>query len=545
MGTLLKKYAPQLNVIILEKETFPREHVGESQLPLVSVILDEMECWDKVEAAGFPIKIGATYTWGRNPEPWHFNFVPPEQFKDEPRPAKFEGQRRYTAFQVDRSIYDNILLRHAEEFGCELRERCTVEEVATDGDRITGLCLDNGETIEAKHYVDASGNVGLIRRAMGVETQAPEKLRNIAIWDYWENAEWAEEIGIGGTRIQIRSLPYGWVWFIPLGSTRTSIGFICHTDYYKKTGKAPEEIYRQALKDETFIAGLIAQATPRGRVESTRDWSYLADRFYGDNWFICGEAAGFADPILSAGLTLAHAGARDVAYTIMELERGEYDRDWLVDRFNQKNRQSIDHHIRFAMFWYSANGLQTDLQVYCSEIARSAGLRLNARDAFRWISQGAFTTELLGNPSIGFFDLTSIHELANRFAEKGKAHKWLIDGHSEFRLNIHNATEGFVGDLRDGRIHRVSCLFKGDQKLPLHEFYGVAYDALQQTSDAESFMHITNNAIEMLFPAEHRHFARSRILEVLESMALDGWVICRKNKKRPPLVLDKGPETIV
>ena len=93
VGTLLKKYAPQLNVIILEKEAFPREHVGESQLPLVSVILDEMECWDKVEAAGFPIKIGATYTWGRDPEPWHFNFVPPEQFKGESRPAKFEGQR--------------------------------------------------------------------------------------------------------------------------------------------------------------------------------------------------------------------------------------------------------------------------------------------------------------------------------------------------------------------------------------------------------------------------------------------------------------------
>lgn len=56
--------------------TLPRDHVGESQLPAVSTILDEMGVWDKVEAAGFPIKIGATYRWGRTDELWDFEFVP-------------------------------------------------------------------------------------------------------------------------------------------------------------------------------------------------------------------------------------------------------------------------------------------------------------------------------------------------------------------------------------------------------------------------------------------------------------------------------------
>jgi N-acetyl-anhydromuramyl-L-alanine amidase AmpD len=61
---LLKKYKPDMDVLVLEREKFPREHVGESQLPPISAILDEMGCWDKVEAADFPIKIGATYRWG-------------------------------------------------------------------------------------------------------------------------------------------------------------------------------------------------------------------------------------------------------------------------------------------------------------------------------------------------------------------------------------------------------------------------------------------------------------------------------------------------
>ena len=64
-GTLLKKYAPELKVAIVEKESFPREHVGESQLPAIGTVLTEMGVWDKVEAANFIIKLGATYTWGK------------------------------------------------------------------------------------------------------------------------------------------------------------------------------------------------------------------------------------------------------------------------------------------------------------------------------------------------------------------------------------------------------------------------------------------------------------------------------------------------
>ena len=81
-----------------------------------------MGVWDAVEAADFPIKIGASYTWGRDNDRWDINFYPIEKWRDEPRPAKFEGQRRHTAFQVDRSIYDKILLDHAQSQGAEVRQ---------------------------------------------------------------------------------------------------------------------------------------------------------------------------------------------------------------------------------------------------------------------------------------------------------------------------------------------------------------------------------------------------------------------------------------
>ena len=248
VGCLLRKYAPELRVLILEREKFPREHVGESQLPPIGAVLDEMGCWDKVEAANFPIKIGATYRWGKKADLWDFDFLADVAFREEPRPGKFEGQRVQTAFQVERAVYDDILLRHAEELRCEVREETAVVKVHADGDRVTGLELKDGSQVTAKHYVDASGHGGVLRRAMGIEVTVPTRLKNIAIYDYWENAEWATEIGIGGTRVQVMSQSNGWLWFIPLGPTRTSIGFVCPAEYYKSLDENPEELYHRVVR---------------------------------------------------------------------------------------------------------------------------------------------------------------------------------------------------------------------------------------------------------------------------------------------------------
>ncbi len=347
-ATLLKKYAPELRVLVLEKETFPRDHIGESMLPPICPILDEMEVWDAVEEADFPIKIGASYTWGRNNDRWDFDFYPVEKWRDEPRPAKFEGQRRQTAFQVDRSKYDKILLEHARASGAEVKQGVRVDEVLVSGDSIEGLKLNSGETVVAQYYIDASGTVALFRRALNIGIDAKLELRNIAVWDYWSDAEWAVEIGSGVTRIQIRSLPYGWIWFIPLGSNRTSVGLVCPAEYYKDAGLSAEELYHKSLQRQPDIWKLLRHAKPESQVTTCRDWSHLADRVIGENWFLCGEAAGFADPILSAGMTLAHQSARDAAYTILEYRRGEHEVDWLRQRFGQKQRSAIRQHIQFA-----------------------------------------------------------------------------------------------------------------------------------------------------------------------------------------------------
>jgi flavin-dependent dehydrogenase len=540
IASLLKKYDPALRVLILEKAKFPREHVGESQLPGISHILDEMGVWDKVEAAGFPIKLGASYTWGKKQEVWDFDFYPVEHFVDEPRPARFEGQRRHTAFQVDREIYDEILLRHAGSLGVEVREETMVREVLRENDRVLGLRLDSGETVTARWYVDASGHAGILRRAMGVESVVPESLKNIAIWQYWNNAEWAVRIGVGGTRVSVRSLPYGWIWFIPLGPTRSSVGLICPSSYYQQRGLSTEELYKTAIADQPQISGLMAQATPDTGVLSTKNWSQLADRLVGENWLLCGESAGFADPILAAGMTLAHGSAREAAYMLLEIDRGEHDPAWLRSAYDEKNRRNIRQHIQFAEYWYAANGCFTDLQDHCKSIAKESGLRLTPQQAWRWLAQGGFANEDIRQAGFGTFDIASAKAVIERLS--GGKSDFAVSKVNEFTLNLRDAERGWVAEYADGRINRVECYRRGQAMLPVAGVFKGMLEILETNRDAESILLALQRVTAGTGPMQSVNIAK--FIQALEVMLTDHWVIGTLNRKKPTMSIQGGGRLI-
>jgi flavin-dependent dehydrogenase len=533
VATLLKKYNPDLKVMILEKAKFPREHVGESQLPGISAILDEMGVWDKVEAANFPVKLGGSYTWGKDADAWDFDFYPAEEFEDQERPAKYEGQRRHTAFQVERDRYDEILLRHSEEMGAVVREETMVREVMIDGDRIEGLRLDSGEIVRARHYVDGSGDAAILRKALGVESDAPTHLRNVAFWDYWDNAKWAIEIGVGGTRVQVRSLSYGWIWFIPLGPSRASVGLICPSEYYKESGLSPKELYLKAIKEQPEIRELIkdAHSDTGGNVLTTKNWSHLADRLAGENWWICGEAAGFADPILAAGMTLAHGTSREVAYAILECERGEHDPQWLKSMYDEKGRRNIRQHIRFAEYWYAANGRFTDLQGYCKQIAKESGLNLSPSQAWRWLAQGGFTNQSIEQAGFGAFDIGSSKQLISRFS--GRESKFNITKYNDYKLNLNNAEEIYQGELRNGRINRIKCYKRGEAVLPMTGTWKVMVDVLRKQSDLETIYKTLSDGVSRGSASGATGIGIFLYLQALEVMLNEGWVIGKHNKKRP------------
>lgn len=522
-ASMLKKYMPSLKVVVFEREKFPREHVGESLLPAVPAVLYEMGCWDKVETADFPVKLGATFRWG-TPTMWDFEFLPLTHYYDDERPGKFEGQRRQTAWQVDRSIFDEVLLDHSASLGAEVREETKVLEVLHTGDRIDGFMLENGEKIEAKYYIDASGNPGLLRRTMGVEADYPTNLRNIAIWRYWRDTDWAVELGANATRILVLSIGYGWLWFIPIGGGRTSVGLVSPLEYYKASGLKPAELYDKAIRDEPAISELMLKAHHDDKLYTTNDWSYIADRLYGENWFLIGDSCGFADPILSAGLTLSMMGAKQVAYTIMELERGKHDPKWLRDFYDSNQRARIRQHIMFADFWYSANGNFSDVVEYTKEIARKSGFELSSDAAFRWMASGGFAHEDPSLPMFGSYGLGAVKAITERFSQTKAS--WNISKYNVFEMDLKDAKEDTFPLLFDGKIWAHPCYRRGAKVLPM---YGL-FDIIVQVLKKQIFIGPICDDLYAYFQKKPI-YASPEIgvqtsLLTLEAMIADGWVKC-------------------
>jgi flavin-dependent dehydrogenase len=521
VGALLKKYDPSLEVTIFERETFPRDHIGESLLPPISPILYEMGVWDKIDAADFPIKIGATYRWGKRPELWDFDFIPVDQYRDEPRPAPYEGNRRHTAFQVDRSIYDKILLDHAAEMGCDVRQNTKVARVEVSGGQVDELVLESGEAIDARYYVDASGNSGILRRALDVACDYPTTLKNIAVYDYWQNAEWAVNIGVGATRIQIYSLGYGWIWFIPLGPTRTSIGLVVPAEYYKESGLTPEQLYRRALESEERIADLTKNATCENLLQTTRDWSFLAEKHCGPNWFLVGECAGFADPILSAGVSMAHVGAKQLACTILELDRGNHKEKWLKEQFSSRQAQRIRTHIRFGDYWYTANAQLTDLKEFTTKLADDVGLELSAEKAWDWIARGGFIDEDL-EIGIGGFGLNSIRYSGDFLTDIAVDSP--LETNNVFQLDLKGASWKEIAAYGDGAVVKVKCYTRGGRVLPIRSHAALMVGILEKERRMPVIVQMIMDLVNQNPGHPVYRDLHSTGIEVLEAMVRDGWV---------------------
>jgi flavin-dependent dehydrogenase len=532
----LRKYNPSLKVAVFERERFPRDHVGESQLPVISHVLHELGVWEKIERANFPIKVGATYRWGCTDELWDFLFVP--NFVDEPRPAQYGGQRLSTAFQVDRAVYDKILLDHARELGADVFEETRVLEVLREGDRVEGLRVApvsgddrEPEVVRARYYVDASGHPGILRRAMGVQTEEPTSLQNIAIWDYWQNAEWAVSVGTGGTRVLVMSLGYGWIWFIPLSPTRTSIGLILPAEYYKQSGKRPEELYREALSEDPLIASLIASAEREGNLATTKDWSFVAERMLGENWFLCGESAGFADPILAAGMSLAQLAARELAVTIIETDRGRHPKQWLLNEYAERQDRRIRQHIRFADYWYAGNGCFTDLKEFTREIAHDAGLEMDAEQAWQWLGTGGFIEEDAGGAGIAGFSFGTVRSLNRLLINSDQ--EWSVANANLFTLKLEDARRIVRAVYTEGRVEAVESYEKDGKRLTLTGAAGTLIPVLRREVQIDRIM---AGVLQQFAGAGTRDQVEHYLqlcYECLEALVADGWVKARRSKNLP------------
>jgi flavin-dependent dehydrogenase len=312
-ATLLARQG--LAVTLLERARFPRDHIGESLLPASMPILESLGVLPRLEAEGYLKKWGATMVWGTTDEPWSWYF-------------RETNQRFPHAYQVWRPAFDHMLLENAARSGAVVREGCWVRGALFEGDRAIGVRYteadDDGERhLEARHIVDASGQGGLIGRALDLRRVDPH-FRNLAVYGYFEGAEGLPEPD--RTNIFIESFEHGWFWHIPLHTGWMSVGAVVDSRYgqdgiarlgapaffAEQIGAAPRT--KAMLRDARCVQGPTV----------TRDWSYVSDRVVGPGWILCGDAACFIDPLFSTGVHLAlSSGLMAAAYVVTALRDPE------------------------------------------------------------------------------------------------------------------------------------------------------------------------------------------------------------------------------
>jgi flavin-dependent dehydrogenase len=287
-------------VLVLERERFPRFHVGESLLPRSLQAFAGLGVMPKLEAE-FLRKYGARFIESETGRECRFSFA-----------DAIKANSPY-AFQVPRDRFDQLLLEHAAELGAEVRHGWDVVRMIFEGERAVGVLArdpdGNERAIRARVTLDATGRDALRAHADRSQTKLPLLERTMAVFAQFRGVPRREGIEEGDIRIVIAKS--GWFWVIPFKDGRTSVGAVLE----------PEEIVRaegRASARATFDAlvaasppmrALMASAEPVFEVRAAADFSYRVGEIIGDGWLAVGDASGFVDPLFSTGVHLAIRGA--------------------------------------------------------------------------------------------------------------------------------------------------------------------------------------------------------------------------------------------
>lgn len=335
------------NVVLLERDKFPRRHVGESLLPASIPILKELGVLRQVNNENFPKKFGATMVWGKDQKPWSWYFK--------------ETNRAFPhAYQVSRPKFDQILLDNSRKSGVDVREGCNVSAILNHGYENFEIGVtyrsDEGQevTIGAGFLVDASGQSTMLARQHNIR-QWDTFFRNLSVYAYYS----------GGKRLQnpdennifIESYNDGWTWLIPLKDGITSVGAVVDSETGRKmlSELGPHKFLTQQISKTNRSQSMLSRAMMVDGPHVVRDWSYTTEKMVGDNWILTGDAACFVDPLFSSGVHLALMSAVMAAAYIHAIRIDPTIRVAAGRVYEQLYRKEYAHFRELASLFYASN----------------------------------------------------------------------------------------------------------------------------------------------------------------------------------------------
>ncbi len=284
-------------VLVLEREKFPRYHIGESLLPFAYQSLQRLGLVGRMKTSAFVKKYSVQFVSpsGRASLPFYFF-------------NRYDRDTIAQTWQVLRSEFDQMLLDNSRAKGAEVREETTVRELIKEHGRVVGARAQTqgGELVEYRAAIthDCTGKEAFSAVRNHWRMKDPG-LNKIAVWTYYQGAKRDDGIDEGATTVAY--VPEkGWFWYIPQHNHMVSVGVVAEGKYLTRDGvREPEAIFKREIEQNQWIKQHLACGRQTGSHFLTSEYSHHSKHCAMEGLLLVGDAFAFLDPVFSSGVMLA------------------------------------------------------------------------------------------------------------------------------------------------------------------------------------------------------------------------------------------------
>ena len=327
------------DVLVLERQVFPRFSIGESLLANSMQMLTEAGMAEAVYRCGFQYKNGAAFVCDEMYS--EFNFV-----------DKVSDGLPFT-FQVPRAQFDQVLIDEAVRFGAQVRYQVEITACDVSGDRPRVTAKDaqgNIEVHQPRFVLDGSGFGRTLPRLLDLEKPSAFPVR-AALFCHIKDGIVSGAFDRQKIRIGINPAQRDiWSWLIPFSDGNSSMGIVASQEQHAKYQGSNEERLWKMVADEPKLQQLVAQAHAVRPVGEIVGYSANVKTLHGPGFALLGNAAEFLDPVFSSGVTIAIKSASLAAQLLDRQFRGEKV-DWQTE-FAEALMFGVETFRTFVNGWY-------------------------------------------------------------------------------------------------------------------------------------------------------------------------------------------------
>jgi len=334
-------------VLVLEREKFPRYHVGESLLPFTYAPLERLGLISRMKESSFVKKFSVQFVApnGKASQPFYFF-------------TRYDRETVAQTWQVLRSEFDSMLLENTQAKGATVLEQHTVQRLLKDAGRVTGVqgVAADGTPFEyhAPMTLDCTGKDSFAAVREGWRMRDPF-LNKVAVWTYYKGSKRDNDIDEGQTTVAM--IPEkGWFWHIPQHDDMVSVGVVAEGKYLARGGlKDPGAIFHREVGENLWIKDRLSTGEQIGPYYITSEYTHHAKHCYRPGLLLVGDAFCFLDPVFSSGLMLALKSGVLAADAVHE---ALVARDFSPGRFAEYGRflrEGIENMRKLVYAFYNPN----------------------------------------------------------------------------------------------------------------------------------------------------------------------------------------------